>query len=80
VETTKWLVKGMNCVGCASTVNKYLESIGMENIHVDFTTDEVQFLNKAGVDEDEIARGIEKLGYHVSFPDELKKKDWTLSF
>lgn len=80
MKATKWEVKGMNCVGCSSAVNNFLESLGMENIHVDFSTDEVSFENTNEVEESEIIKGIEKLGYSVSTPEDPKKKAWTLNF
>lgn len=80
MKVTKWEVKGMNCVGCSGAVNNFLESLGMENIHVDFSTDEVVFENVKAIEENEIILGIEKLGYSVSTPDDPKKKTWTLNF
>ena len=76
----KWEVKGMNCVGCANAVNNFLKSKGMSEIHVDFTTDEVSFVNNQNVAEQDLIKGIEGLGYSVGFPDEPKKKGWTLNF
>lgn len=80
MKATKWDVKGMNCVSCAGTVNNLLTSMGMENIHVDFSNDEVIFENTKGIDEEKIIKGIEQLGYKVILPDDPKKKGSILSF
>ncbi len=80
MEITKWEVKGMNCVSCSNTVSSLLKSKGMENIHVDFTTDEVSFMNSAQEKEEYLAKEIENLGFRVIFPDDPQKKNWTLSF
>lgn len=79
MKATKWEVKGMNCTGCASAVNNQLDSLGLTDIFVDFSSGEVSFVNTPKIDEEEIAKGIEKLGYTVIMGDEdPKKKDWTL--
>lgn len=79
MKATKWEVKGMNCTGCASAVNNQLESLGMEDIFVDFSSGEVSFVNVPRINEEDIASGIEKLGYTVYMGGEdPKKKDWTL--
>ena len=74
-KITKWEVTGMNCVGCASSVKNLLDSMGMQEIFVDFSSDEVQFVNTPGEKEENIIHGIEKLGYAVRLPEEPKKKD-----
>jgi copper chaperone CopZ len=78
MKSTHWEVKGMNCTGCASAVNNQLESLGMEEIFVDFSSGEVSFINTPKVAEEEIIKGIEKLGYTVVQGDDPKKKDWIL--
>jgi copper chaperone CopZ len=79
MKATKWEVKGMNCTGCASAVNNQLESLGMKDIFVDFSSGEVSFVNAPKIDEELIVKGIEKLGYTVIKDDEdPKKKDWIL--
>jgi copper chaperone CopZ len=78
MKTTKWEVKGMNCTGCSSAVKNQLESLGMEDIFVDFSSGDVSFINTPRVDEEEIIKGIEKLGYTVLRGEDPKKKDWIL--
>lgn len=78
MKSTKWEVRGMNCTGCASAVNNQLESLGMEEIFVDFSSGEVSFVNTPKVEEEEIIKRIEKLGYTVIIGEDDKKKAWTL--
>ena len=74
-KTEKWEVKGMNCVGCANTVKNLLDSMGMRDVFVDFSSDEVQFINAPGTPAQQIIQGIEKLGYTVRLPEEPEKKN-----
>ena len=78
MKTTKWEVKGMNCTGCASAVNNQLETLGMQEVFVDFSAEEVSFINTPKMDETEIVKSIEKLGYQVYMGEDPKKKDWIL--
>jgi len=78
MKSTKWEVKGMNCVGCSTSVNNQLESLGMENVFVDFSSGEVSFTNNAAIQEEKIIKAIENLGFTVILGDDPKKKDWIL--
>jgi|GEM_PF-3126396 Cu+-exporting ATPase len=80
MKATKWEVKGMNCVSCSGAVTNLLKSMNMDNIHVDFSTDEVVFENTPGLEDEKVIKGIEQLGYKVILPDDPKKKGSTLSF
>ncbi len=66
MEKVKWEVEGMSCTNCALTINKYLESKGVENVKVNFMGGEVSFdLNGGDVTKDQIKKGINSLGYKV---------------
>jgi len=78
MKTTKWEVKGMNCVGCFTSVNNQLKSMGLEDIFVDFSSGEVSFVNKPEVAEEDIIKGIEKLGFEVFVDEDPKKKGLML--
>jgi Cu+-exporting ATPase len=65
METVQWKVEGMTCSNCALTVNKYLQKQGAENIAVNLISGDVSFkLNKENGTQN-IAKGIESLGYKV---------------
>ncbi|MBX7142364.1 MAG: cadmium-translocating P-type ATPase [Chitinophagales bacterium] len=66
-------VEGMTCNHCAMTITRFLEKKGMNNVFVDFTSGAVKFDSTGAFDGEEIAKGIEALGYHVANAD-LKKK------
>ncbi|WP_233218249.1 heavy-metal-associated domain-containing protein, partial [Roseateles chitinivorans] len=43
MEKVNWKVEGMTCTNCALTVNKYLQSQGMQNVKVNFIGGDVSF-------------------------------------
>jgi Cu+-exporting ATPase len=58
-------VTGMHCNNCAMSVHKLLEKKGMQNILVDFASEEVKFSNTNTADLPGIIKDIEGLGYKV---------------
>ncbi len=64
-EKEELIVDGMTCANCAQSVNNYLQEEGMEDITVDFASGYVSFLNKPDVDDQQIKKGIQQLGYKV---------------
>ncbi|MDB4902392.1 MAG: copA 1 [Mucilaginibacter sp.] len=58
-------VIGMHCNNCALSVHKLLERKGLQNIHVDFASEEVKFSNSNDADLAIIKKDIEGLGYKV---------------
>ena len=58
-------VTGMHCNNCALSVHKLLEKKGLQNIHVDFASEEVKFTNQNHADLDLIKKDIEGLGYKI---------------
>ncbi|MEO7531880.1 MAG: cation-translocating P-type ATPase [Sediminibacterium sp.] len=75
MEEVNWKIEGMSCTNCALTVDKFLQSKGMQGVKVNFMGGEVSFDMAADIPKQEIAKGIEELGYHVITGDksELKK-------
>ncbi|TDO28721.1 heavy metal translocating P-type ATPase [Sediminibacterium goheungense] len=77
MEKVNWKVEGMTCTNCALTVNKYLESKGMQNVKVNFIGGDVSFEVPENIATKDIAKGINGLGYHVAQEhddDEPKRK------
>ncbi len=66
MNQVKWKVEGMDCSTCALNIHKYLEKKGLENILVNFATGDVMFDNSGHLTEEEIAKGIQSLGYEVT--------------
>ncbi len=58
-------VEGMTCTTCALSVRKYLESLGLEDVHVDYISGEVIFRSGTPPDFDQLAKGLAALGYRV---------------
>jgi Cu+-exporting ATPase len=65
MEKVNWKVEGMTCTNCALTVNKYLQSQGMQNVKVNFIGGDVSFDLPDNGSPKEIAKGINGLGYTV---------------
>ena len=58
-------VTGMHCNNCALSVHKLLEKKGLQNILVDFASEEVKFSKDNHADLPDIIKSIEQLGYKV---------------
>ncbi len=58
-------VEGMTCTNCALGISKFLEKQGLENVSVNFATNEVRFKASETVALPTVEAGIEKLGFHV---------------
>ncbi len=65
IEKVNWKVEGMSCTNCALTVDKYLQGKGMQEVKVNFMGGDVSFEMPAQTPKQELAKGIEGLGYHV---------------
>jgi Cu+-exporting ATPase len=65
VEKVNLKVEGMSCTNCALTIDKYLQAQGLDQVKVNFIGGDVSFEIEAGKPKQEIAKGIEGLGYHV---------------
>jgi len=78
MKQIKWEVGGMNCTGCSDTIKNILESKGMQNVLVDFSSGEVVFSNPTSETDAHIITAIENLGFRVVLPDADKKKDLSI--
>ncbi|SEW16446.1 Cu+-exporting ATPase [Chitinophaga sp. YR573] len=74
METISWKVKGMHCTNCALTVSKYLEQKGMQDVNVNFATDDLSFILPEGHAVNEVLTGIGQMGYQVILPDQPVSK------
>jgi Cu+-exporting ATPase len=74
MEKVNWKIEGMSCTNCALTVDKFLQGKGMQQVKVNFMGGDVSFSNPADVPKQEIAKGIEGLGYHVITGEKSEQK------
>lgn len=65
MEKVNWKVEGMSCTNCALTIDKYLQGKGLQEVKVNFVGGDISFQLEDGIPKQEIAKGIEGLGYHV---------------
>lgn len=65
MEKVQWKVEGMHCANCALTINKYLEKKGAANVTVNPIDGDVSFEIVEGNGAQQLARGVESLGYKV---------------
>jgi Cu+-exporting ATPase len=81
MEKIQWKIEGMTCANCALTINKYLEKQGAKNVSVNPIDGDVSFDLNGIKTKDQLAKGIESLGYKVDQPDKIaitnKKKFLT---
>jgi Cu+-exporting ATPase len=74
MENIQWKVGGMTCANCALTIRKYLEKKGQTNIKVNPIDGDVHFDTKGDISLDQLAKGIEDLGYSVVKDESAEKK------
>ena len=75
MEKVQWKVGGMHCANCALTINKYLEKQGAKNVSVNPIDGDISFeLNGEGSTQ-QIAKGIESLGYKIGAETSDAKKE-----
>ena len=65
MEKVAWRVEGMDCNTCALHIHKYLEKKGMQQVKVNYATGQVSFENPGTAPENQLAAGIQDLGYEV---------------
>lgn len=75
MEKVNWKVEGMSCTNCALTVDKYLQEKGMQQVKVNFMGGEVSFEMPNPMPVQELAKGVEGLGYHVVTGEATGKTD-----
>ncbi len=66
MEKVEWKVEGMTCTNCALTINRYLEKQGLKEVKVNFIGGEISFELNGNTSKEQIAKGIEGLGYKVA--------------
>lgn len=69
-----WKVEGMSCTNCALTIDKYLKGKGLQEVKVNFMGGDVSFEMIDTLPKQEIAKGIEDLGYHVVTGDSIDER------
>ncbi len=68
----------MDCANCATSITRFLERKGLEDVYVNFSTKEVRFNSgEADMTVEQVKAGINKLGYHV-VEEEEPEPWWTL--
>ena len=65
MEKVNWKIEGMSCTNCALTIDKFLLDKGMQQVKVNFMGGDVSFEMPANLPKQELAKGIEGLGYRV---------------
>jgi len=73
MEKVQWKVEGMTCSNCALTIHKFLEKQGMKEVKVNTIGGEVSFEMNGGRTKEELAKGINDLGYRVAGEKELTR-------
>ena len=66
------LVEGMTCSNCALGIEKHLKSNGLEDITVNFSTSEANFVSDK-ISKNEVGKMIESLGYSIRKESEKEK-------
>ena len=65
MEKVEWKVEGMTCTNCALSINKYLQKQGAGDVKVNFIGGDVSFELPESKLKENLAKGIEDLGYHI---------------
>ncbi|MEI7734723.1 MAG: cation-translocating P-type ATPase [Ferruginibacter sp.] len=75
MEKVEWKVEGMDCTNCALTITKYLKKEGLEDVKVNFIGGDISFGLSGNQSKEQLAKGIENLGYHVlDLPQTIRPK------
>ncbi len=74
MEKIQWKVEGMTCANCALTVNKYLQQQGAKSVVVNPIDGDVSFELNEIKTQNQLAKGIEALGYKVDAGDTLARQ------
>ena len=80
MEKVNWKVEGMSCTNCALTIDKFLQGKGLQQVKVNFMGGDVSFEMPTEIPKQELAKGIEGLGYHVVTGDSTDTKKDTRIF
>lgn len=83
MEKVEWKVEGMTCTNCALSIDQYLKKEGLSDIKVNFIGGDISFALGENKSKENIARGIEDLGYQVvdgsRSPNQKQKKSFFTS-
>ncbi|HTM91629.1 MAG TPA: HAD-IC family P-type ATPase, partial [Flavisolibacter sp.] len=77
MEKVQWKVEGMHCANCALSINKYLQKKGAANITVNPIGGDVMFDLNGGATQQQLAQGVESLGYKVQSAEKEKAESKT---
>ena len=66
MEKVEWKVDGMDCTNCALTITRYLQKEGQKEVKVNFIGGDVSFEMNGSISKEQLAKGIEDLGYKVA--------------
>ena len=80
MEKVEWKVEGMDCSNCAITITRYLQKEGQKEVKVNFIGGDVSFETNGSLTKDQLAKGIEDLGYHVLNDDPEIKNEKKFAF
>jgi Cu+-exporting ATPase len=81
MEKVEWKVEGMTCTNCALTINRYLQKEGQKEVKVNFIGGDVSFEMNGNRSKEQLAKGIEDLGYKVANePQTTNRKPQTTLF
>jgi Cu+-exporting ATPase len=70
-------VEGMTCSNCAMGISRYLEKKGLEEVSVNFSTQEASFRLDDQHELSTIIKGIESIGYRVLSDDQAKQTGYS---
>lgn len=73
MEKIEWKVEGMDCANCALSIHSFLKKNGAENVSVNAIDGDVSFELNGSKTRQELAKGIEALGYKVDTAEKEKK-------
>ena len=65
MQTIEWKVEGMTCTNCAANIARYLESEGLKEVDVDFSTSTLRFQVEEERSLPRIEAELKKMGYTV---------------
>jgi P-type Cu+ transporter len=74
MEKVQWKVEGMTCANCALTIHKYLEKEGLKEVKVNAMGGDVSFELNGEQTKEQLAKGIQALGYSVTGDKETPAK------
>ncbi len=71
-------VAGMSCANCAAGIKKQLESKGLKDVNVNFSTGEASWVSSEKLDKSKVKNIITELGYTIITKTKDEEKDLSL--